>query len=679
MKLYLIRLRNILQSRYLFKILFIFSICYAIIYFKVDNTTSIYNTSDNLFEGVISNYKITSDKYTIYLKGKENLVVYYSTDLELDIDYGDTIKVLGKLTMPTNNTIPNQFNYKEYLKRKHIYYIVNAEEIEKTKNNENIIYDLKKKLINKIDKIPKSSSYIKAFVLGLKNDIDEEVTTSYQENGVSHLFAISGMHISLFSTVLFFLVKKISYNNYYNYTFVLTFLLFYMILLDSPVSVIRTITMFILFSLNKLFNLKIKSFDLMLGVFVVMVFLNPYVIYETSFQFSYLISFYLVLFSKKIASAKYKKLYMSIVCFLVSFPIVINNYYQVSIISIILNLLFIPLVSFIIFPLAILCLFFPFLDNILYIFISILENISLFVNKEIFKISFPKPNIYLIIVYYLLITLMLINRKYVIPFLLTIFFHKNYYYFSKTLSVTYLDVSQGDSILITYKAKTILIDTGGSYYSKELSLKRTIPYLKSLGRKKLDYLIITHGDYDHMGEAINLVNNYEVGEVIFNCGGFNDLENELINVLNSKKIPYYSCVSELDINDVTLYFLNNKLYSDENNSSSVIYLNYNGYEFLFMGDAGVEAEEDILASYNLYDIDVLKVGHHGSKTSSSQEFISKINPIYSVISVGKNNRYNHPNKEVLDVLKLSKVYRTDYNGSIRFSINNKLKIKTYDP
>ena len=183
-----------------------------------------------------------------------------------------------------------------------------------------------------------------------------------------------------------------------------------------------------------------------------------------------------------------------------------------------------------------------------------------------------------------------------------------------------------------------------------------------------------------MGEAINLVNNFKVEKVIFNCGEFNELENELIKVLDKKKIPYYSCIKELNIDDNKLYFLNNKDHGNENDNSSVIYTELNNHKFLFMGDAGIEVEEDLIEKYNLKDIDVLKVGHHGSRTSSSKEFIDEINPRYSIISVGKNNRYGHPNKEVLNVLENSKIYRTDYDGSIMFKIkNNKLNVETCAP
>lgn len=189
-----------------------------------------------------------------------------------------------------------------------------------------------------------------------------------------------------------------------------------------------------------------------------------------------------------------------------------------------------------------------------------------------------------------------------------------------------------------------------------------------------------HGDYDHMGEVINLVNDFKVDNVIFNCGEYNDLENELINVLDKKHIEYYSCIKELNIDEYKLQFLNTVEYDNENDNSSVIYLNYNNYKFLFMGDASTTREKDILEKYNLNNIDVLKIGHHGSKTSSSKTFIDKISPKYSIISVGKNNCYGHPNDSVLNNLEDSKIFRTDQEGSVMFKIkNNKLQIATCPP
>ena len=182
-----------------------------------------------------------------------------------------------------------------------------------------------------------------------------------------------------------------------------------------------------------------------------------------------------------------------------------------------------------------------------------------------------------------------------------------------------------------------------------------------------------------MGEAINLVENFKVEKIIFNCGETNDLEKKLIKVLEKKKIKYNFCIKELNIDNNKLHFLQTKEYDNENDNSNVIYTELNGYKFMFMGDAGIEKENEILNKYNLSNIDVLKVGHHGSKTSSGKDFINEINPKYSIISVGKNNRYGHPNKEVLNILNNSKIYRTDLNGTIAIKINSNYKIKNYSP
>lgn len=161
---------------------------------------------------------------------------------------------------------------------------------------------------------------------------------------------------------------------------------------------------------------------------------------------------------------------------------------------------------------------------------------------------------------------------------------------------------------------------------------------------------------------------------------YNDLELELINVLDKKSINHLNNIKYIMLEKYTLYFLNTNCYDNENDNSNVIYFNYNNYKFLFMGDVGIKREKDILNNYNISDINFLKVGHHGSDTSSSKYFIDLINPEYSIISVGKNNRYNHPKSSVLDNLSNSKIYRTDIFGSIKIKINkNGYRIKNYSP
>ena len=232
-------------------------------------------------------------------------------------------------------------------------------------------------------------------------------------------------------------------------------------------------------------------------------------------------------------------------------------------------------------------------------------------------------------------------------------------------------------VIINHKA--ILIDTGGKIGDEKGNLFHNAihPILKMNGIKTIQTLILTHGDYDHMGEASTVVDQVKVKQVVFNCGGENSLEKELIRELEKKKIPYDSCIDSFTIQNNTFYFLNTKEYDNENDNSNVIYLELDGYHFLFMGDASVTTEKEILNQYDLPTIDVLKVGHHGAKTSSRKEFIEEISPTYSIISVGENNKYGHPNKEVLEHLKDSKIYRTDIHGSITFKMkNNQLKIES---
>lgn len=679
-------LKYVLRNRYIFKVLAVLSLIVAIIFTIFYPQKSVYDKSETKFKGIVYKKKINNDKTAFYIKGKEKIVINYYQELLEDINLGDEISVSGKIKVPSNNTVPNQFNYKRYLLNNNIFYTVTAKSVTKTANNTNVIYYLKGKINERIDKITYANEYLKIFILGDTSSLDEETSKSYQQNGVSHLFSISGMHISLFAAIILYVMKRISYNNYYNYSIVISFLIFYSLLVGSSPSVIRSLTMYILFAINKLFNLKIKNLDIMCFVLTIMLIINPYYLYNISFQYSYLISFSLVLFSYKLKNIKnkiMKSLYTSFISFLVSFPICIYNFYQVNVFSIILNIFLIPFVSIIIFPLSLVCFIIPKLSVILNIFTSILQFISLTIYKyKIGQIVFSKPSIIIVLIYYILIYLFIYNKKN-IYLLIIIVFHKLYPLIDSSFTVTYLDVGQGDSIFIKYPHNqgNILIDTGGIVNSDyQVAINKTIPYLKSFGVTKLDYLILTHGDYDHMGDSNLLVNNFKVKNVVFNCGPINTLEKELNKLLKEKQIPSYYCINKISIKNNKLEFLNTKHYDNENDNSNVIYTNYNNYRFLFMGDAGLSKEKDILKKYNLESIDFLKVGHHGSNTSSSEEFITNIHPKYSLISVGKNNKYGHPKESVLEVLSNSKVYRTDLNGSIEIKIsNNKYMIKTYSP
>ena len=657
----------------LFKIIIII----GIILLKINKKSKFLN--ETVITGIINNIEVKEDT-TIELLSKEKILVKIYKKENYKI--GDKIEVEGILEKPNNNTFFNLFNYKNYLKSKNINYIFKAQKIKLIENNK-IKYKIKNKIIDHINKY-KTRDYLKTFTLG-DNNIDEEITKTYQINGVSHLFAVSGMHLSLFALVINKILEKIIKKETIISISIILFFIFFAFLTNYTPSILRALILYILLFINKKLKLNIKTIDLLLIDFIILIIHNPYYIYNVGFLYSFTISASLILSSNIINNYKNyisKVFITSVISFIVSIPITINNFFEINILTPIINVIFVPLISFIIFPLSLLTIIIKPLDNIFSISISLLEHLSILIKNIKLTIILSHISWYVVIIYYISIIIFIKgiknkNLKLFIPLILIIVIHTNIRII-KIKRITFLDVNQGDSILIENK-KTVLIDTGGKKNSKYI-INKTIPYLKSLGIKKLDYLITSHADYDHMGESIDLINNFKVEKVILNCGEFNELEQELIKVLDKKKIPYYSCIKELNIDNSKLYFLQTKVYDNENDNSNVIYTDLNGYKFLFMGDAGVEKEKDILNKYNLSNIDVLKVGHHGSKTSSSKNFINEINPKYSVISVGKNNRYGHPNKEVLDTLEDSKIYRTDQDGSIMFKIkNNKLRIETCSP
>lgn len=667
------KLKMILQSRYIFKILTILILIITIIYTKYYPFKSVFNTNDTEFIGIVEDYIIKDNQIKISLKSKERIIVTYKYTGKVfnNLSYGDKIKVTGVLKEPSTNNIFNNFNYKKYLYNKKIYYIIEASKIDKIQNNNNHIYTIKNLLYTRINSL-KSSNYIKALLFG-DNKLDKEIKTSYQINGISHLFSVSGFHINFITSIIYFYLDRVTYNKKIKYITVDIFLVLYLLLCNTT-SLLRCTVMNILLSINHLLKLNIKKIDIVLLTLILCIIINPFIIYDIGFIYSYTISFFLILYKNKYKTNNklLKIIYISLISFLVSLPINIYTSYEINFLSIILNIIIVPIVSLILLPLSLLTLIFPILDNILYLITSILEKISLYTsNINIFKQILSKPSIILIIIYYLVIILILSKNKHYYLILILLIFHKTIPLYNSNLEVVMFDVGEADSMLISTPSKkvNILIDTG-----RGIDINNIIIYLKSIGISKLNYLIITHGDEDHIGGALYLIDNFKVDNVILNKGDYTELEVELITHLKNKNIKYTNNINKIPLLGSYMYLLNTKKFSNENDNSIVTYFEYQKYKFLFMGDSSSKTEEYLINNYNLTNISFLKVGHHGSNTSSSPLFINKITPKVSLISVGRNNLYHHPSKEVLTNLSNSVIYRTDINKSIKIKINNKVKI-----
>lgn len=674
---FLRKLKTILQYNlfYLFLIIFIMIyVIYNTIILKYESSIKDLNS----LEGIITNISYTDDKISFILKvDKEKVKANYylnnNNNKEFNNLLGKKVGIVGKESSTYNNTIPSTFNYKKYLYNNKIYISYTVSNLE-ILEDENIFYKIKNKFISKINNYDlKVGEYLNLFILGDKSLLANDTTTIYRENGIWHLFAVSGMHISLLILILDKLLKKLRSKK----IIISIVLSYFMFLTSFSASVMRSVIFYLLKNILDKLGINLDNKKILYLTASIILLINPFMIYNTGFLYSFLITYSIMLMSKSITGNYFIKiLKISLISFIVSMPININSNYEINLLSIFLNIIFVPLVSLFVFPMALITFIMPMFSGVFKLLIILLE----FLNNTAYVLKcnliMPKMPVILIIIYYLVLILFYKFKKRKILIIIFILLainillpklDSNYY-------VYYLDVGQGDSsVLISpNKKEVIMIDTGGAINSDYHVSNNVIIFLKSLGITHIDLLITSHGDADHMGETLNYLDNYKINNIILNKGSFNNLERvikEKGNVVDIYKSKYFNYQN---IND---YYNDN-----ENDSSIITYLKIHNYSFLFMGDASISTEDDLISKYKFNNIDVLKVGHHGSKTSSSKNFINNINPKYSVISVGRNNMYGHPHNEVLNNLSNSNIYRTDLNGTIVFKMkNNNLHIETYEP
>lgn len=240
------------------------------------------------------------------------------------------------------------------------------------------------------------------------------------------------------------------------------------------------------------------------------------------------------------------------------------------------------------------------------------------------------------------------------------------------LKVYFIDVGQGDSALLEYNNHYMLIDAGDN--SEEEFM---VEYLNSKNVNTIDYLIGTHPHADHIGGMDAVIDNFDIEKIYMpNATTTTKTFEDVLDSIEKKNLSITEPVAgtEFMLDDIPIEILSPDIEYDElNNNSIVLKLTYNDISFLFTGDAEELAEYNILNSGYNVSSNVLKVGHHGSYTSTTSEFLNAVNPQYVVISCGKNNRYEHPHKETLQKLENSnrEIFRTDEDGTIIFSTTGK--------
>ena len=423
------------------KIILLFSL---IILFIINlNKKSIYSLQDTILTGIVTDIKYENGNTYLEVKGKEKVIVNYYDHKEVEL--GTKVSLIGNFKLPNNNSNFNLFNYRKYLRSKNIYYIFEAKEINIINNNINLFYKIKNQLLKRINNSI-NHDYLLLFLLG-ENSLDSEIKNSYKINGISHLFAISGMHIALFSSLLLFILKYIFKKEKIRYVVTILFLLFYIFLTNFSISVIRAVLLFVIVYIIKLKKFNIKTSEIILFLFIISICLNPYIVYNTGFLFSYTISYFLNRYSNIISNFKnyfIKTFITSFISFLISLPIMINCFFEINLLSPIINIIFVPFISFIIFPFTLITFIVPFFDQIYYIVISLMEQLSLFLNDYSCLIVLKKLSYVGIIIYYFLI-IFILNKmkkkkyKYIILIFVIIFIHANLNKLNINSYITILD------------------------------------------------------------------------------------------------------------------------------------------------------------------------------------------------------------------------------------------------
>ena len=592
------------------------------------------------------------EKYIIAIKDNIRYLIYIEP--EQAFYKNDIINVIGEVKIIEKDLDIDVFEFSDYLKNKRVFYLLDAEKIELIESNKT----LSQRMVDFCcSKLTDDSYYMSRMLLFNDKRVDVDSYENLKKINAIHLFVVSGFHISF----LYSVVEKICRKKA-KLSVVLGILicLLYVFILDFSISSTRALFSLILI---KLFNKWVNSLDALSLSGIILLFIEPLNIYSYSFIMSFLVSFVIII-SKSIYG-KYNKIVQGIIVSLISFfamiPIQLLLNYEINIISLISNFI----LSYVVTVIFILCLIglpLSIINSNLFGFVyKAFNNTIDFLSNLNTSILFGSIPIFVILIYYLLFFInlyVLENKKKkllpisfssIITLLLCIYF-KNY--LNPFQTVTFLNVYQGDCIIIqdSFSEKVMLIDTGGQL-KYDIANKKIIPYLRYHGIDSIDIVVITHDDYDHNGALESLKISYKIDRVIDD----NNIENIIlgkitlanINIINSESV-------------------------DKHDGSIVLYGNIGGFNYLFTGDISKEIEKQLIYNYSYLDVDVLKVAHHGSNTSTSDEFVSFINPTYAIISVGKNNLYKHPHKQVLETLKNNKVivYRTDINGTIRFKMKN---------
>ena len=626
-----------------------------------------------------------------FLKNNKKVLINIKKSQQIDkINYGDLIYLEGKLEIPKIATNYKGFDYRQYLKTKKIQGIVIADNVKilKAKYKNNLIYQIQKKIKAIIkEKLPsETGDLLLAILLGDKKDLSEQIQINFKNSNLSHMLAVSGAHVSYIIIGLTYITQNSIMGKRKARVFCIFFLIIFMAITNFTPSVTRACIMAILTLVSEILYKKADIYtNISISALIILLY-NPYSLLDLGFKLSFGGTIGIVIFMRfikkkqeepKLLNYIKQMALVSICANIIIIPIIMNNFNTVSLTFLVSNILASPILAIIVivgFSIIIISIISHSLSNILVFWLNPILNLLIKISSFCSKLPFAKilvvtPYIFNIIFYYTII-LYLVNynelkqfiKKETVILLSIILILSNFifYILPQDLKIYFIDVGQGDSTLIvTPSKKTILIDGGGSE-SFDVGEKVLLPYLLDRRIRKIDYIMISHFDTDHCKGIFTVIENLKVKNIIIskqakkseNYKKFKEIvANKKINIILVKagdkiKIDKYIYFKILFPTEKLI--MQNPL----NNNSIVSQLNYKSFKMLFTGDIEEIAEKEILnLQKDKLKSTILKVAHHGSNTSSTQEFINSVKPELALIGVGKNNTFGHPSECVVEKLR----------------------------
>lgn len=612
---------------------------------------------------------------------------------------GVVCRLSGMLERPMPASNPYAFDYRRYLRRHRIHWLFLPEAIDLS-----ACVRVRPTIIERLEAIreagvrrieaqfpPEAAGIAAALIYGERRSLDEEVISGYQQLGIIHLLAISGGHVTLLvgaalAAAIRFVTREAAVLA------LLVFLPMYAVLAGASPSVLRACATGMIVLAVQWKKGMIHPLDALSWTALALLVFDPYMVWDVGFQLSFLVTFALLAHVSVLASARsmLQNLFQTaLAAQLAALPILLYHFYEISVWSIGLNVFFVPWYSFVILPIAFLSAVFSF-SPLIWLFSRLIELtdavVRFFSVDYSFMLVLGRPGPWCLAGYLTAIAAAFLDweRGRLIRGLTAVAAATALQlaapYVDPKGEVTVLDVGQGDCIYIElpYRKAVYLIDTSGTpEWVREPWRKRSrpfavgrdvvVPFLKAQGVRTLDQLILTHDDADHIGAAPEVMGAVRVKKIVTSPGALPAVK----AMSRPFSVPVAASVrgDRWKVGDAAFSVLHPEAGNNEDNNGSLVLLARLGrLTWLFAADIEEEAEQALIRAYPELRADVLKVAHHGSKTSTTELFLRTVKPRAAIISVGRYNRYGHPSPEVLMRLRQQRaiIWRTDENGAIRY-------------